>query len=44
VYADGTVADQLTLPASLAAGLDGPAGVRSDNGRYRFTLSVPKPS
>jgi hypothetical protein len=40
VSADGAVADQLTLPATLAAGLDGPVGVRSDNGRYHFTLSI----
>jgi hypothetical protein len=42
VYADGAVADTLTLPATLVSGLDGPVGVRSDNGHYRFTLSVPR--
>lgn len=40
VHADGELVRKLTLAADLTAGLDGPIGVRSDNGRYRFTLSV----
>jgi hypothetical protein len=39
VFADGNVVYQDTLPASLAAGLTGPAGVRSDNGDYVVRLS-----
>jgi hypothetical protein len=42
VLADGKLARKLTLPADVAAGLDGPIGTRSDNGRYRFTLSIPR--
>jgi hypothetical protein len=40
VFADGTVAWQGTLPAALVAGLNGPAGVRSDDGSYVFRLST----
>lgn len=40
VYADGGLVRRLTLPPSIAAALDGPIGVRSDNGQYRFTLST----
>jgi hypothetical protein len=40
VYADGSLARRLTLPAELAAGLEGPIGVRSDNGDYVFRLSA----
>jgi hypothetical protein len=38
VYADYKLIRRLTVPASLAAGLDGPIGVRSDNGHYVFRL------
>jgi hypothetical protein len=41
IYTDGKLLRQLTLPPSEVAGLDGPIGIRSDNGRYRFVLSVP---
>lgn len=41
VYADSQMVSQLTLTPSQVAGLDGPIGIRSDNGRYRFMLSVP---
>jgi hypothetical protein len=40
VYADHKLVRKVTLPADQTAGLDGPIGIRSDNGRYRFTLSV----
>jgi hypothetical protein len=40
VYADSKLVRKLTLAAALTAGLDGPIGIRSDNGRYRFALSV----
>ena len=40
VFADKTVVWQGTLPTALVAGLDGPAGVRSDNGDYVFRLST----
>jgi len=40
VVADGDTVLVQRVPAGLAQGLDGPAGVRSDNGRYRFRLSV----
>lgn len=40
VDADGKVVRKETLAASLTAGLNGPIGIRSDNGRYRFTLSA----
>ena len=40
VYADGKLVRNVTLAADLTAGLDGPVGIRSDNGRYRFTLSA----
>jgi hypothetical protein len=42
VVADGKIVRKLTLAADAAAGLDGPIGVRSDNGHYRFTLSIPR--
>jgi hypothetical protein len=41
VYTDGALLTELTLPSDLAAGLDGPIGVRSDNGDYLFRLSAP---
>jgi len=40
VVADGDTVLVRRVPAGLAGGLDGPAGVRSDNGRYRFRLSA----
>jgi hypothetical protein len=40
VFADGTPVWQGTLPAALTAGLNGPAGVRSDDGNYVFRLST----
>jgi hypothetical protein len=40
VYADSKLVRKVTLAPDLTAGLDGPIGVRSDNGRYRFTLSA----
>jgi hypothetical protein len=40
VYADSKLVRKVTLAADITAGLDGPIGIRSDNGRYRFTLSV----
>lgn len=40
VFADKTIVWQGALPAALVAGLDGPAGVRSDNGDYVFRLST----
>ena len=40
VYADGDMVQRLTIPADLAAGLDGPIGVRSDNGHYLFRLAA----
>lgn len=42
VYAEGRLAKRVTIPAAFAAGLAGPAGVRSDNGHYLFRLSVPR--
>lgn len=42
VSADGKLARKLTLPAGVAGGLNGPVGVRSDNGHYRFRLSIPR--
>src|SRR5260370_1059518 len=38
--AAGPPARRLTPPAELAAGLEGPIGVRSDNGDYLFRLSA----
>ena len=38
VYTDGALLRRLSLSADLTAGLDGPIGVRSDNGDYRFRL------
>ena len=40
IYTDGDLAQRLTIPADLAAGLDGPVGVRSDNGHYLFRLAT----
>jgi hypothetical protein len=40
IYADGDLAQRLTIPADLAAGLAGPVGVRSDNGHYLFRLAA----
>jgi hypothetical protein len=40
VYADGRLLRRMTLPADTAAGLEGPIGVRSDNGDYLFRLSA----
>jgi hypothetical protein len=41
VLTDGVVWARETLPAALVSGLDGPVGVRSDNGAYAFRLAVP---
>jgi hypothetical protein len=38
VYADDTLVRRLTLGPDLTTGLEGPIGVRSDNGSYRFRL------
>jgi hypothetical protein len=40
IYTDGKLLRRMTLPAPLTAGLDGPVGVRSDNGDYLFRLST----
>jgi hypothetical protein len=40
VYADGAVVYAGRLSAALSGGLDGPIGVRSDNGDYVFALSA----
>jgi hypothetical protein len=40
VYTDGALLRQTTLSAALTAGLDGPIGIRSDNGEYVFRLSA----
>ena len=40
VLTDGTTVYDERIPASLAADLDGPIGIRSDNGRYIFTLNA----
>ena len=40
IYADGDLVQRLTIPADLAAGLEGPVGVRSDNGHYLFRLAA----
>ena len=40
VRADGTIIYDESLSAALTADLEGPIGVRSDNGNYRFTLSA----
>ena len=40
IYTDRSLLRRLTIPAALAAGLDGPIGVRSDNGNYLFRLSA----
>jgi hypothetical protein len=39
VYVDSEPARQYVLPAADTAGLEGPIGVRSDNGNYLFQLS-----
>lgn len=39
VFTDGTLLRRLGIPAALSAGVDGPIGVRSDNGHYLFQLS-----
>lgn len=40
VVADGKTVVSRRIPAVQAVGLDGPIGVRSDNGGYRFRLSA----
>jgi hypothetical protein len=40
VFSDGSLLRRLTLPAALTAGMEGPIGVRSDNGEYLFRLSA----
>lgn len=40
VRTDGALLRRLTLPAALVAGFDGPVGLRSDNGSYRFRLAA----
>jgi hypothetical protein len=40
VSADGRLLRRLTVSSSAASALNGPIGIRSDNGRYRFMLSV----
>lgn len=40
VYADARLARRVTLGPELASGLEGPVGVRSDNGDYLFRLST----
>jgi hypothetical protein len=40
IYVDGRLLRRQTLPATLAAGLNGPIGVRSDNGAYLFHLAA----
>ncbi len=42
VLTDGKLVKRTTIAPALAAGLSGPAGVRSDNGHYLFRLSVPR--
>jgi hypothetical protein len=39
VLTDGAVWDREVLPPALVAGLEGPIGVRSDNGAYAFRLA-----
>ena len=39
IYADGELLQKIRISAALTAGLDGPIGVRSDNGNYLFRLS-----
>jgi len=40
VLADGTTIYDERIPGGLAADLDGPIGIRSDNGRYIFALNA----
>ncbi len=40
VLTDGTQVYDEPLPADLTDDLDGPIGIRSDNGRYNFTLKA----
>jgi hypothetical protein len=40
VFADKALVWEGALPASLTTDLNGPAGVRSDNGDYVFRLST----
>jgi hypothetical protein len=40
VYTDAKLLRRMTLPAAMTAGLEGPVGVRSDNGDYLFRLST----
>jgi len=40
VFADGALWHRQVVPAGLAAGLEGPAGVRSDNGSYLLRLAT----
>lgn len=39
VYSDNSLRRRLHISAALSAGLNGPLGVRSDNGHYLFQLS-----
>jgi hypothetical protein len=39
VFINGGLLRQLTLPAAQTAGLEGPVGIRSDNGDYVFGLA-----
>ena len=38
IFADRALLRRLTIPAALSAGIEGPIGVRSDNGNYLFRL------
>lgn len=40
IRTDGALLRRETLPAALVAGLDGPAGLRSDNGSYRLRITT----
>jgi hypothetical protein len=40
VFTNGALLRALTLPANLTAGLEGPIGIRSDNGDYVFGLAT----
>jgi len=39
IYKDTALLRRLTIPAALTAGMEGPIGVRTDNGDYLFRLS-----
>ncbi len=39
VFTDRALLRRLTIPAALSAGLEGPVGIRSDNGNYVFRLA-----